>query len=239
MLKRIKPGGLTFPRAAGHCETITAMSNRDLILQALSEGDGAVRLAPCWVPRSFLMPGGRLKLDPRDLYTLGAHRGASTNAGSPPPPRPPTARLPPPTKASATSSSGGRKVLLRKPSKPRATSSWAPTSCGEGGWNLLCKFFDNLGPIPTTCIRTTSSPPGSARRASPKRTISRPIQLQGQQLPLHLHGPGARHHGEDIAAPGTLERGRQRHPLSLEGVPAATGHGWQIDPGILTRRGRW
>src|SRR5437879_5559633 len=51
------------------------MSNRNLILQALSAGDGIVRLAPCWVPRSFLMPGGRLKLDPRDLYALGAHRG--------------------------------------------------------------------------------------------------------------------------------------------------------------------
>src|SRR5450755_1815412 len=51
------------------------MSNRNLIVQALSEGDGVVRLAPCWVPRSFLMPGGRLKLDPRDLYALGAHRG--------------------------------------------------------------------------------------------------------------------------------------------------------------------
>src|ERR1043166_1182052 len=51
------------------------MSNRDLILEALSSGEGIVRLAPCWVPRSFLMPGGRLKLDPRDLYALGAHRG--------------------------------------------------------------------------------------------------------------------------------------------------------------------
>src|SRR5947208_16511159 len=51
------------------------MSNRDSILQALSEGAGVVRLAPCWVPRSFFMPGGRLKLDPRDLYALGAHLG--------------------------------------------------------------------------------------------------------------------------------------------------------------------
>src|SRR5882672_8245196 len=51
------------------------MSNKDLISEALSAGDGVVRLAPCWVPRSFLMPGGRLKLDPRDLYALGAHRG--------------------------------------------------------------------------------------------------------------------------------------------------------------------
>ena len=45
------------------------------IREALSAGEGVVRLAPCWVPRSFLMPGGRLKLDPRDLYILGGHRG--------------------------------------------------------------------------------------------------------------------------------------------------------------------
>src|ERR671919_699727 len=51
------------------------MSNTQLIKDALTAGDGLVRLAPCWVPRSFLMPGGRLKLDPRDLYALGAHRG--------------------------------------------------------------------------------------------------------------------------------------------------------------------
>src|SRR5688572_32020787 len=51
------------------------MSNTTLLKEALSAGEGIVRLAPCWVPRSFLMPGGRLKLDSRDLYALGAHRG--------------------------------------------------------------------------------------------------------------------------------------------------------------------
>src|SRR5229473_240529 len=51
------------------------MSNTALFKEALAAGEGVVRLAPCWVPRSFLMPGGRLKLDPRDLYALGAHRG--------------------------------------------------------------------------------------------------------------------------------------------------------------------
>ena len=34
----------------------------DLIAEALSAGNGIVRLAPCWVPRSLLIPGGRLKL---------------------------------------------------------------------------------------------------------------------------------------------------------------------------------
>src|SRR5438270_6013828 len=50
-------------------------SDTDVIREALRAGEGIVRLAPCWVPRSFLMPGGRLKLDPRDLYILGGHRG--------------------------------------------------------------------------------------------------------------------------------------------------------------------
>src|SRR5216684_3774972 len=51
------------------------MSNSAVLREALATGEGIVRLAPCWVPRSFLMPGGRLKLDSRDLYALGAHRG--------------------------------------------------------------------------------------------------------------------------------------------------------------------
>ena len=54
---------------------INPSSASSYIREALSAGEGIVRLAPCWVPRSFLMPGGRLKLDPRDLYILGGHRG--------------------------------------------------------------------------------------------------------------------------------------------------------------------
>src|SRR6202023_984146 len=42
---------------------------------ALEAGEGILRLAPTWVPRSFLMPGGRLKLATNDLYALGTHRG--------------------------------------------------------------------------------------------------------------------------------------------------------------------
>ena len=62
---------------------------------AIDAGEGILRLAPTWVPRSFLMPGGRLKLARQDLYALGTHRGgiderwfASTtpaaNEGAPP-----------------------------------------------------------------------------------------------------------------------------------------------------------
>src|SRR5439155_26443328 len=67
----------------------------NLFKQALEAGEGILRLAPTWVPRSFLMPGRRIKLAPEDLYALGAHRGgiderwfasttAAANEGAPP-----------------------------------------------------------------------------------------------------------------------------------------------------------
>src|SRR5262252_9803042 len=48
---------------------------KPLIEAALSETGGLLRLAPCWVPRSFLQPGKRLKLHPDDLYAYGLNRG--------------------------------------------------------------------------------------------------------------------------------------------------------------------
>src|SRR5215472_2625512 len=41
----------------------------------LEAAEGILRLAPTWVPRSFLMPGRRIKLAPQDIYAYGAHRG--------------------------------------------------------------------------------------------------------------------------------------------------------------------
>src|SRR5207302_4697581 len=42
---------------------------------AVEAAQGLLRLAPTWVPRSFLMPGRRIKLAPQDYYAYGAQRG--------------------------------------------------------------------------------------------------------------------------------------------------------------------
>src|SRR5260221_14081317 len=66
-----------------------------LAADALTDSDGILRLAPTWVPRSFLQPGKRIKLHPADYYALGTDRGGiderwfgsttvATNAGAPP-----------------------------------------------------------------------------------------------------------------------------------------------------------
>src|ERR1700744_4063680 len=45
------------------------------VKEVIEAGNGVLRLAPCWVPRSFMIPGRRLKLPPDDLYAFGGHRG--------------------------------------------------------------------------------------------------------------------------------------------------------------------
>src|SRR5262249_59823398 len=66
-----------------------------LAADALTRSDGILRLAPTWVPRSFLQPGKRIKLHPHDYYALGTNRGGiderwfasttlATNEGAPP-----------------------------------------------------------------------------------------------------------------------------------------------------------
>ena len=53
------------------------MENKALAQELLQEGNGVLRLAPAWVPRSFCRPGRRLKLHPDDYYALGLECGTT------------------------------------------------------------------------------------------------------------------------------------------------------------------
>src|SRR3989442_678615 len=76
-------------------KTAATTTSATLVRQALEVHEGLLRLAPTWVPRSFLMPGRRIKPAPQDVYALGAQRGgiderwfastpAAANEGAPP-----------------------------------------------------------------------------------------------------------------------------------------------------------
>src|SRR3982751_4822702 len=62
------------PRNVKELQTVSG-NVRKFVETALDQGGGLLRLAPCWVPRSFLQPGKRLKLHPEDLYAYGLNRG--------------------------------------------------------------------------------------------------------------------------------------------------------------------
>jgi len=114
------------------------------------------------------MPGGRLKLDPRDLYALGAHRGgiderwfsSTTKAANGP--------LTAPDEGLSYIEFNGKKALLLEAIETAGDAFLGPDVMQQhGGWNLLCKFFDNLDRFRTIFTRTMSSqrawPEGQAR----------------------------------------------------------------------------
>lgn len=119
-----------------------------LLQSALDAGEGLLRLTPTWVPRSFLHPGRRIKLNPTDLYAFGANRGGIDERWF--------------SSTTEAANEGrvwheglsfclfeGKKFLLRD-----AVSEAGKRLVGDkifakySRWPVYSKFFDNMGPIP-------------------------------------------------------------------------------------------
>jgi hypothetical protein len=119
-----------------------------VVANELSNTGGLLRLAPTWVPRSFLQPGLRIKLHPDDTYAYGANRGgiderwfaSTTEAAN-------EGRVP--DEGLSYCVVGKERFTLRK-----AVEDCGATLVGKTLWNkyrrwpVYSKFFDNMGPIP-------------------------------------------------------------------------------------------
>jgi len=115
---------------------------------ALDAGGGLLRLTPTWVPRAFLHPGKRIRLNPKHYYSYGAERGgiderwfaSTTEAAN-------DGRVW--HEGLSFCSFEGKNFLLRD-----AVSENGKRLIGEGmfekydRWPVYSKFFDNMGPIP-------------------------------------------------------------------------------------------
>jgi hypothetical protein len=212
------------------------MNKTQVIEQALQEGEGIVRLAPCWVPRSFLMPGGRLKLHPSDLYALGAHRGgiderwlSSTTQAANGPGTPEDEGL-------SYIAFNGEKVLLKEAIIMEGDRFLGKDVIArEGGWNVLCKFFDNLGPIPHHMHQREEHAKQVGQLGKPEAYYFPPqYNFTGNNFPYTFMG----------LEPGTtkddIRRCLQRWNEGDNGIlyhskayKLKPGTGWQINAGIL------
>jgi hypothetical protein len=135
------------PTSVSELKTVRAKV-KGLVEAALADSGGLLRLAPCWVPRSFLQPGKRLKLHPDDLYAFGLNRGGIDERWF--------ASTTPAANENRTPDEGLSYVVV---GSQRFTLQSAVAECGPmiigdsiwkkyKKWPVYSKFFDNMGPIP-------------------------------------------------------------------------------------------
>ena len=211
-------------------------STSTLITAALLAGGGIVRLAPCWVPRAFLMPGGRLKLDPRDLYALGAHRGgiderwfsSTTHAANGP--------LTPEDEGLSYIEFQGKRVLLKEAIETVGDQFLGSAVMQKyGGWNLLCKFFDNLGPIPHHLHQNDEFAARVGQKGKPEAYYFPPqYNFKDNNFPYTFMGLNPGTTKDDIRR--CLQKWNEGDNEILylsRAYKLKPGTGWQIDPGIL------
>jgi len=135
------------PRSVKDLKTVDG-DVQSALESALEAGGGVLRLAPNWVPRSFLQPGLRLKLHPDDTYAFGLNRGgiderwfgSTTEAAN-------EGRVH--DEGLSYVVHDGTRFLLRD-----AVAEMGQTVIGQAIWEkyrkwpVYSKFFDNMGPIP-------------------------------------------------------------------------------------------
>ena len=211
-----------------------------LAKKTLEKGQGILRLAPTWVPRSFCVPGRRIKLHPDDYYVLGGARGgiderwlSSTTPAKNGPLTGENEGL------SAVVFNDGTKesqILLK-----HAIDELKEELIGDRLWNqyqswpMYSKFFDNMGPLPHHIHHNDE-------HAAPIGQLGKP---EAYYFPPQLNN-----HGGDFPytffgiAPGTSKeqireclvnftKGDNKITSYSQAFRLDPGTGWDVPPGML------
>ena len=216
------------------------MQRTSLAAQALEQGRGILRLAPNWVPRSFCVPGRRIKLHPDDYYVLGGERGgiderwlSSTTPAQNGPLTGENEGL------SAVVVEGGKEegqILLRD-----AIDELKDALIGEriwheyGSWPMYSKFFDNRGPLPHHVHHNDEYAKLVHQLGKPEAYYFPPqLNNHGGDFPYTFFG----------IAPGTTKeeirqclvnftKGDNKITNYSQAFRLEPGTGWDVPPGLL------
>lgn len=211
-----------------------------LAKKALEQGKGILRLSPTWVPRSFCVPGRRIKLHPDDYYVLGGERGgiderwfSSTT---------PAQNGPLTGKNEGLShivfSEGGKEeqFLLRD-----AIDELKGEIIGERiweehqSWPMYSKFFDNMGPLPHHIHHNDEHAALIGQKGKPEAYYFPPqVNNHGGDFPYTFFG----------IAPGTTKeeikeclknftKGDNKITNFSQAFRLEPGTGWDVPPGML------
>lgn len=214
--------------------------SKSIIEQAFDQGEGILRLTPTWVPRSFCIPGRRIKLHPDDYYALGGERGgiderwfSSTTPADNGPKTSPNEGL-----SFIVFEDGSKieKILLRDVISELKGALigqrlWDEYQC----WPMYSKFFDNKGPLPHHIHHRDEHAKLVGQRSKPEAYFFPPqMNNYGADFPYTFFGlqPGVTK-DQVKQCLKNFTKGDNRITNLSRAYRLETGTGWNVPSGVL------
>ncbi len=216
------------------------MSTKQFIQEAFDAGSGILRLAPTWVPRSFCVPGRRIKLHPDDYYVLGGARGGIDerwlSSTTPAENGPLTGEHEGLSKVVSGADGQERTFLLRDAVNELGGELIGRRIWDEyGSWPMYSKFFDNMGPLPHHVHHNDEKAALVGQKGKPEAYYFPPqLNNHGGDYPYTFIG----------LAPGTTKaqireclvnftKGDNKITNYSQAYRLEPGTGWDVPPGLL------
>ena len=213
------------------------MSNSQKIRAAFEAGEGIFRLAPNWVPRSFCIPGRRIKLHPDDYYALGGERGGIDERW--------LGCTTPADNGPLTGKNEGISHLVAEDGTliplTEAVEELGAELLGERIWNeyhcwpVYSKFFDNLGPLPHHIHHKNEHAALVGQRGKPECYYFPPqLNNHGGHFPFTFFGfePGTTKE-EVKECLKNFTKGDNKITNFSKAYRLEPGTGWDVPPGVL------
>ncbi|MDA3923903.1 MAG: hypothetical protein PF904_04295 [Kiritimatiellae bacterium] len=216
------------------------MTKNEVIQSAFDQGQGIVRLAPNWVPRSFCVPGRRIKLHPDDYYALGGERGGIDerwfSSTTPADNGPLTGEHEGLSQIVFENGSSTEQVLLAEAVQELkgellGDHIWDEHKC----WPMYSKFFDNKGALPHHVHHRDEHAALTGQKGKPEAYYFPPqVNNYGADFPYTFFG----------FAPGTTKdevreclinftKGDNKITNIAQAFRLEPGTGWDVPPGVL------
>lgn len=212
----------------------------NLAEKALEQGKGILRLAPTWVPRSFCVPGRRIKLHPDDYYVLGGERGGIDerwlSSTTPAKNGPLTGENEGLSAVVFKDGAKEEKILLKD-----AIDELKGMLIGDrlwkeyGSWPMYSKFFDNMGPLPHHLHHNDEQAKLIGQLGKPEAYYFPPqLNNHGGDFPYTFFGISPGTTKEEIrTCLKNFTKGDNKITNYSQAFHLEPGTGWDVPPGLL------